>query len=175
MTVMRHLLLIGLPGSGKSTAGRLAAAQLRAPFVDVDAELEQATGLTIAELFARHGETWFRREERERVTAALGEPPSVVAPGGGWGASLEILGGARSRALIVYMMVDPATAASRLSAEVATRPLLAGDDPEAAVARLLAARAGAYETAEARVDTVGSSPAEVARRLVALARLGGGW
>jgi shikimate kinase len=171
----RHLVLIGLSGSGKSIAGRLAAAELGAPFVDVDDELERMTGLSVAELFARNGEVWFRNEERARVALALAGPPSVVVPGGGWGANPENLAGARSTALIVYMMVDPATAALRLSAEQGTRPLLASASPEDALGRLLDARGPVYETAEARLETVGMTPRQVGRRLAALARSGGGW
>jgi shikimate kinase/3-dehydroquinate synthase len=81
---VRHLLLWGFMGSGKSAAGRLLARALGRPFIDLDAEIVAATGLSVAEIFSREGEAGFRALERAALRAALRlRTPAVIAPGGG--------------------------------------------------------------------------------------------
>jgi shikimate kinase len=170
----RHLLLVGLSGSGKSTAGRLAAERLGAPFVDIDQRIAGEHSLTITELFARHGEPWFRDRERELVAAVLAGPPAVVATGGGWAAAPGNLELARGKALTVYLVVSPAVAARRLD-RADDRPLLAGGERLGALSRLLAAREAAYGAADERVETDQMGVEAVAERIAELARLRGGW
>ena len=85
----RHVILIGLPGSGKTTVGRLVAEQLQATFVDVDALLVRKEGKPVTMIFAEKGEAAFRELERKEVETALAAPPAVIAPGGGWAAHLR--------------------------------------------------------------------------------------
>lgn len=79
----RHLILIGLPGSGKTTVGHLAARQLSLPFADCDALIEAETGLTIPALFAQRGEAYFRAVEQQILAALCAAPAQVIATGGG--------------------------------------------------------------------------------------------
>lgn len=162
----RHLVLTGLPGSGKTTAGRLAAGRLGAAFTDIDETIELATGRTVAEVFALFGEPRFRELERSAVQGALDAPPHVVAPGAGWIAqpgNLEVALGAG--ALVVHLRVTPEAAAARL-AGTADRPLLVGD-PLAALQRLHDERDPWYSRAHHRLDASASAQ-EVAEALVAL-------
>ena len=78
-------MLVGLPGSGKTTVGRLVADQLHAGFVDVDAILARREGKPIDVIFGEQGESAFREMERRETEAALANDPAVIAPGGGWG------------------------------------------------------------------------------------------
>jgi len=84
--VKRHVVLIGLPGSGKSTVGRLVAERLGAAFVDIDAIIERREGRPIALIFAEKGEAAFREMERKEMETTLAAEPAVIAPGGGWAA-----------------------------------------------------------------------------------------
>lgn len=170
----RHLLLLGLPGSGKSTAGRLAAGLLAAPFVDIDEEIVQIEEYSIARIFTERGEAAFRELERAAVRRALAGTAAVVAPGGGWAAQPGNLEEVAERAFTVYLDTTPETAAARAAPE-ATRPLLEGADPRRRMRELLTAREVFYVRAEARVVTDGRSPSEIAKDLAALARFSAGW
>jgi len=170
-----HVVLVGLPGAGKSTVGPLVAAQLGRPFLDFDAELERRAGRSVAEQFAEQGEAAFRAAEAalsgELATAA----PAVLAPGGGWIANvparMALAGAGPTIARTVYLRVRAATAARRLAADGAVRPLVAGaPDPMLAVAELLARRGPLYEAADGAVDADEAEPDAVAAAVVALVR-----
>jgi shikimate kinase len=166
-----HIVLVGLPGAGKSTAGPLAAERLGVEFLDFDREIERSTGLSVSAIFRELGEKEFRRLETA-LTAHLSEaPPMLLAPGGGWiaNASNRALLGHRSR--IVYLAVSVPVALRRLGATVASRPLLSGSDPEGALHALFEDRRRYYEAADATLDTellgvdgVVTSITELARR-----------
>src|SRR3954447_2830880 len=80
----RSLVLVGMMGAGKSTIGRRLAARLRLPFQDADAEIELAhAGMTIPEIFAAHGEPYFRDGEARVIARLLDNGPGVLATGGG--------------------------------------------------------------------------------------------
>ncbi len=147
-----HLILVGLPGSGKSTLGRRVARRLGRPFLDFDAEIERRTGRTVAEIFAEHGEPWFRQRELELTRELAATGGMVLAPGGGW---LMVPGAAallRPPARMIYLRVRPAVAIRRLARARRVRPLLATADPLATLMKLLAEREPAYLSADHVVD-----------------------
>ena len=92
----RHLVLIGLPGAGKSTVGRMLAEKLHTGYVDIDSVLIRKEGKPITMIFAEKGEQAFREMERKEVEAALEHEPAVIVPGGGWAAQPGQLDGAKS-------------------------------------------------------------------------------
>ena len=139
-----HIVLVGLPGAGKSTVGPALAQRLGLPFVDLDREIERMAGLAVPQIFLERGEPAFRELER-RATEGLGDAPSaVVAAGGGWianpGAPALLPAGSR----IIYLRITPAAALRRLGAAVRERPLLAGRDPLGTLERLLEERGPLY-------------------------------
>ena len=151
----RHLILVGLPGSGKTTVGRRAVELLSsdfADFTDIDEAVESETGQSISRIFAESGEAEFRRLERGAMDHALEQPPHLIAAGAGWIAQPGNLEAARaSGAGIVYLKVSATVAAARLGDD-ATRPLLAGGDRATRLQALLAERADWYGKAEHTVD-----------------------
>ena len=155
------LVLVGLPGAGKSTVGALLAASLGVPFVDLDAEIERRTGLRVAEIFATRGEAAFRALERALSAEQAGRR-MVFAVGGGWMVDPMNRALLAPGALVVHLRVEPASALARIGAARADRPLLAGPDPMSALADLARRRAPAYAAADVVVDTEGLSAQQVA-------------
>jgi shikimate kinase len=172
---------VGLPGSGKSTVGRLAAERLGAAFSDLDEIVALAAGRSIADLFASRGEAEFRRLERAAMQGALAAPPHLVAPGAGWVAEPGNLAGA-ANAFLLYLEVSPETAARRLGRGRGqggggpddSRPLLGDGDPVARLRELAERREAWYRHAGRAIDASGD-PATVAALVVAVARRDAGW
>jgi shikimate kinase len=164
-----HLVLVGLPGSGKTTVGRLVAEALGRTFLDLDAEIERREGATIAALFAEKGEPWFRARERALTGEVRALGNMVLAPGGGWIADPGNVAMLRPPARIIYLKVRPETALRRMGADTAARPLLGGSDPLGALRGLLARRAAAYRVADIVIDTEQMTARAVADDIVKLA------
>jgi shikimate kinase len=166
----RHLVLVGLPGAGKTSVGRLLAGELGRPFLDFDEELERRNGCSVADLFARRGEAAFRTMETQLSAELATRTAMVLAPGGGWMANAEAAATLRPAARIIYLRVSPASALERMGPGRSTRPLLAGTDPRAALDGLLERRAALYAVADHTIDTEALSVHEVAESLVAMLR-----
>lgn len=170
----RHILLIGLPGAGKSTMGRLVSEDLGAPLLDIDLVLARQVGRPVDQIFGMMGEPVFRQLEREAVAAALAGEPAVIVPGGGWAAQPGQLETAHGISLIIYLKCTAGTAARR-SGDGEVRPLLVGSDPVQRMRTLLEERAPFYRLADHEVSAGTREAAEVAREVGQLARERAGW
>ena len=167
---MSHLLLIGFMGAGKSTVGRLVAEQLSLPFVDIDELVEQQDGRTAREIFQDAGEPAFRALETAALDSLGTMPASVVACGGGVVLSDSNRVVLKRLGMVVYLGVTAAETLARVGDD-GTRPLLSGAGGVLAAGKLLDAREALYAAvADAVVDTVGRSPQDITREIVALAR-----
>ena len=166
-----RLVLIGMMGAGKTTVGRMVATRLGWGYLDSDEQVTAATGRTVAQLFAEHGEPAFRAEEARVLAEALaGSDPVVVSAAGG------VVLAPANRALlarsgtVVWLRADPSTLALRVSSGD-HRPLL-GADPPAALVALDAVRRPFYsELAKVIVDVDQLSADEVAELVVRRAGL----
>jgi shikimate kinase len=154
------VLLWGFMGAGKSTVGRALAARTGADFVDLDEQLELEGGISIAELFARHGEADFRARERRALEALLsGQGRRVVALGGGALLDEELRKRALSEGFVVVLAAPLATLQGRMRTS-SERPL------SGQAARLYKERASAYAEAHSTIDTSARTVAEVVEALL---------
>jgi shikimate kinase len=166
---VNHLILVGLPGSGKTTVGEAVARRLGCGFLDFDAEIERREEMPIARLFETHGEGWFRERERALTQELRSAPGMVLAPGGGWVTGDGVVALLRPPGRMIYLEVDPATALRRMAAELDRRPLLQGPDPLARLTALLAARESRYRASDHVVRAQDIEFEELVRTVAVLA------
>jgi shikimate kinase len=147
----RSVVLVGMMGAGKSTIGRRLAARLRLPFLDADIEIETGHGgMTIPEIFAAHGEPYFRDGEARVIARLLDNGPSVIATGGGAFMREETRQRIAAKAVSIWLKADADVITKRIKRR-ADRPLLQTEDPAATVSRLLEAREPVYQKADLTV------------------------
>lgn len=148
-----HVALLGVRGAGKSAVGRRLAARLGRPFVELDARVEQLADLSLGEIFAVHGEAYYRRLELEALDGVLGEPPSVLATGGGIVTHPEAYARLRHGATTVWLEADPEDHWDRVIQQGDQRPMRDHPHAMAELRALLAARRPLYAQADLTVNT----------------------
>ena len=146
------IVLVGLMGAGKTTVGRRLAEKLSLAFVDADHEIELAAGQTIPEIFAQHGEAYFRDGERKVIARLLENGAQVLATGGGAYMNAETRATIKRTAIAIWLRADFDLLMSRVRRR-SNRPLLQNDDPETVMRKLIAERYPVYAEADITVDS----------------------
>jgi shikimate kinase/3-dehydroquinate synthase len=155
----RSIVLVGMMGAGKTAIGKRLAARLGLPFHDADQEIEQAAGITVAEIFARHGEAHFRAGEKRVIERLLSGGPIVLAPGGGAFLDADTRALIKARALSVWLNCPIPVLVNRVKGRT-HRPLLNGHDPAEVLRQLAETRHPIY--AQADITVFGAEdPADV--------------
>ena len=160
-------MLVGLPGSGKSTVGALVAEKLGRTFLDFDLEIERREAMPISQIFGERGEPAFRQLERKITEEVKEFGNMILAPGGGWISDKEGVALIRPPAKLIYLRVKPETALKRLSSAPGSRPLLNKPDPLGELTKLFEARRMDYQAADIEVGTELYTPQQVADEIVA--------
>ena len=164
----KHISLIGMMGSGKSTVAPLVAADLKRPLIEVDAIIEKQEGMPISEIFIAKGEAYFRRVESALIERLLATPPGVLSLGGGafmWDSTRELL---LAHTVVFYLSATVETLVARLQSGTASRPLLStpGINVNDTVRALLERRGNYYGMAHYRVETDNHAPPDIAKSIV---------
>jgi shikimate kinase len=149
----RSIVLVGMMGVGKSSVGRRLAARLGIPFADADTEIEKAAGMSIADIFARHGEADFRSGEARVIARLLESGPQVLATGGGAFMNVKTRDAIRAKGVSIWLKAEFEVLLRRISKRRNERPLLQTDDPAETLRTLLAEREPIYAQADLTVHS----------------------
>jgi shikimate kinase len=146
----RSIVLIGMMGAGKSSIGRKLALALEIPFVDADAEIEAAAGMTIPEIFSTHGEPYFRAGEARVIARLLDGGPQVLATGGGAFMHEGTRRAIRAKGISIWLKADYEVLIRRIKRRT-DRPMLKTDNPAATLKALIGERYPVYAEADITV------------------------
>ena len=149
--VKKTIVLVGMMGSGKTAIGTALARRLKVRFVDSDAEIEAASNMTIAEIFARDGEPFFREKEGQVIARLLSGRPCVLSTGGGAFLQESNRDAIAAKGVSVWLRAEIGLLWSRVRHK-GTRPLLMTDDPYATLKRIFEERTPVYAEADLVVD-----------------------
>jgi shikimate kinase len=152
-------------GSGKSSVGRLVANLLRFRFVDTDELIETRAGMTVPEIFAKHGEQDFRDRENQITRELENERNLVIATGGGLVLNPDNMASLKTHCLVVCLWAPPETIWDRVKSQT-HRPLLQTPDPPARIRELITARAPSYRQADVLLHSGFRPPREVAAQVL---------
>lgn len=159
MSPEKSIVLVGLMGAGKSSIGRRLATRLGMPFIDSDVEIEKAAGMSIDDIFTRHGEAHFRDGERKVIGRLLDGPPVVLATGGGAFMNMETRTRIKASALSIWLDAE-LDVLLRRCLKRSNRPLLRQGDPRETLLRLKTERDPVYAQADFSVHS-GDGPHEL--------------
>ena len=161
-----NVVLIGFMGVGKTSLGKLLAAKLGRPFVDLDEKIETDAGMSIPEIFARYGERFFREMEKKAVREICTRRNIVIATGGGTVKDAENLRLLKNSGVIVCLTTEPEEIFRR-TARKGERPVLdaRAEDRLATIRKLLAERQEFYSQADYQVDTTDWSPLQIVNEI----------
>lgn len=123
---MKSIVLVGFPGSGKSTVGKRLASRLSLPFYDTDSFFETKYRISVSDFFAKYGEKYFRICEKSVLDELLLLPPCVIATGGGLPCHLDSMQSINDSALSIYIKLSPKSLLDRLLHSKRVRPLVLG-------------------------------------------------
>jgi len=149
----RSIVLTGMMGVGKSSVGRRLAGRLAIPFVDADAEIEKAAGMSIADIFARHGEAYFRSGEARVIARLLEGGPQVLATGGGAFMNADTRALIKVKGVSIWLQAEYDVLVRRISKRRNERPLLQTADPAETLRQLLIEREPIYAQADLTVQS----------------------
>ena len=149
----RSVVLVGMMGVGKSSIGRRLAARLAVPFIDADTEIEKAADMSIPDIFARHGEPYFRSGEARVIGRLLDNGPQVLATGGGAFMNEATRAAIKTKGVSIWLSAEYEVLVRRIAKRKNDRPMLATDNPAETLRQLLKVREPVYALADITVQS----------------------
>jgi len=162
---MRSIILIGFMGTGKTLVGRRLAEILGMTFIDTDTLIEEAVGMSIGQLFERHGEPYFRNLERQVVASISEDHSQVVATGGGVVLDGENVAHLKKMGTMIHLSARADVILDRIRNQ-SQRPLLQTENAKKRIESLLAQRAPSYALADLEIDTSELGCEDVVERIL---------
>jgi XRE family aerobic/anaerobic benzoate catabolism transcriptional regulator len=163
----RYVALIGLRGAGKSTVGPMLAKKLKTDFVELDRLIEKAAGMSLGEIFATHGESYYRELERESALMVLNTSPGcVLVPGGSVVTDSETWESIKRRCFTVWLHATPLEFMKRMRLQGDLRPMQGRPSAMSELKALLLRREPLYAESRLKIRTTGKSPAEVVSSII---------
>jgi len=164
----KNIIITGFMGTGKSVVAKELARKLGLKFIDMDRIIEERRGMSIADIFSRYGENYFREQENKLAKELSHKENVVIATGGGTMVYLENIKYLTKNGLIVCLWCDPQAINERLKKEKHCRPLFGDDDILANIHLLLNGRKKIYEDYILKINTTNLSIQEVANKILIL-------
>ena len=166
-----RISLLGIRGAGKTTIGRRLAVRIGLTFVELDRKIEERASLSLSEIFALHGEDYYRRLERQALEAVLAEGKGcVIATGGGIVTSSETFSRLKAQTITIWLRADVNDHWNRVLQQGDRRPMKGHPQAMAELRRLLTTRKRLYGTARHTLDTSSLTPDAVVSEIEALTR-----
>lgn len=162
----KPIILVGMMGAGKSCIGRLIAPKLGRIFIDSDHEIERRAAMQVPDIFAQHGEAYFRKQEYSTIAGLLHNPAYLLATGGGAFIAPKTRQLMQSKGLTIWLNADFSTLWDRLAGKK-NRPLLNGPDPQMTLKKLLEERIPHYQKAHMMVKSEAIPKDDMANRVMA--------
>ena len=160
-----NIILIGFMGSGKTTVGQQLAAETGRDFYDMDDLVEEHAGMSVADIFERKGEEYFRKLEHRILAEAVKGTDRILAAGGGIVLNPDNMPVMRQNGIVVALAARTDTLWERLE-HSEDRPLLRGNNPREKMERLFSQRSGLYQDADFIIHVDGKSPSAIAQEIV---------
>lgn len=166
---MINIVLVGFMGTGKTTIGKLLSQRLNRGFFDIDQLIEEKCGMIVNDIFAEHGEAFFREQEKLIIRKTFSQINNIVSTGGGAVLSSENVDNMKKQGFMICLTATADVIVKRIGMDT-TRPLLQVQNKKVAVEKMLEERARRYEMADVIIDTSKLTPEEVVDRIIAILR-----
>jgi len=162
-----NIIITGFMGTGKSVVAKELARKLKMEFIDMDRIVEEGQGMSIADIFSRYGEDYFREQENKLVKELSQKENMIIATGGGTLLSSDNASILRQRGQIICLYADSRTIYNRVKRRN-NRPLLKGENVLSEIDRLLEERKKIYDNIKWKIDTTNLNIQEVTNKIIAL-------
>ena len=163
----KNIVLVGMTGVGKTTIGRILSKILKKKFIDIDFEIERASGQKVFHIFERYGEIEFRKIEKKIIVKSINSSEnSVISSGAGILNNIETLDLIKNTCISVFLDIKLSTLVDRLKNNTKNRPMLDNGDLEENLKNMYYQRIENYKKSNIKITVDGLSPSDIVKRII---------